>query len=90
MQRNRDGFIIMSEYFKPILECLKRNSPSVYREIADCVYLKICHIFKPEDTATHLGNRSQDVWEHQISESLFTLKRKGIIRLRNDKRYEII
>ena len=80
----------MSEYFNPILECLKQNGPSVYREIADCVYLEISHNFRPEDTVKHLGNRSQNVWEHQISEALFVLKKQGIIRLRNDKRYEII
>ena len=87
---HKDGFIIMSEYFNPILECLKKNGPSVYREIANCVYLKINHNFRREDTAKHLGNRSEYVWEHQISEALFTLKKKGIIRLRSDKRYEII
>ena len=90
MQRNKDGFIIMSEYFALILECLNHNGPSVFREIADCVYLKMRHNFRSEDLEIHLGNRNQHVWEHQISEALYTLKEKGIIRLRNDKRYEII
>lgn len=90
MHRNKAGFIIMSEYNNSILECLKQNDHRPYREIADCVYLKISHNFRPEDTKKHLGNRSQYVWEHQISEALFVLKKQGIIRLRNDKRYEII
>lgn len=62
----------------------------IFSQIADCVHLKISHNFRPEDTAKHLENRSQYVWEHQVSEALFTLKRKGRIRLRNDKSYELI
>ena len=90
MRRNQEGFIISSEYFNYILDCLRRNGPSIYRVIADCVYLKMNSFFQQEDIATHLGYRNQSVWEHQTSEALFTLKKKGIIRLRSDKKYEII
>lgn len=90
MRRNQDGFIISSEYFDYILECLKENGPSVYRVIADCVDQKMKSSFRQEDTERHLEYRSQLVWEHQVSEALFTLKKNGIIRLRSDKRYEII
>lgn len=90
MKRNQEGFIISSEYFENILECLRENGLSIYRVIADCVYQKTKGFFREEDTGKHLGYRSQSVWEHQVSEALFTLKKKGIIRLRSDKRYEII
>jgi len=89
MQRNKNGFIIMSEYFDLIFECLNQNGPSVFKEITNCIFLKINHIFRTEDLVKYVENRNRHVWEHQISEALYTLKKQGRIRLRNDKKYEI-
>lgn len=90
MKRNKEGFIISSEYFEYILDCLRDNGPSRYREIADCIYEKMKHFFISADIERHQEYGSRIKWEHQVSEALFTLKKKGIIKLSNNKIYEII
>ncbi|MBA7703911.1 hypothetical protein ES703_112708 [subsurface metagenome] len=87
VRRNKNGFIMSSEYDPYIMEFLKKNSQSKYREIIDYIYQKIGSLFKSADTEG--SYHGWIVWKHQVSEALFSLKKDGLIGLQGGKYYII-
>ena len=87
LNRNENGVIIFSDYIPNILEFLRINGPSRYRNIIEYIEKIIGDFFEPVDLER--SNHNWIVWKHQISEALFYLKKQGLIELLLNRQYKL-